>query len=396
MAAAEECPPTLAGRRLLIVDDNETNLRILEHQLSRSGATCVLVGSGAAALEAVAEQGFDGCLLDLHMPGMGGDELAARLRGAPATARVPLILLSSSAGLADGGGDLFAARLHKPVRPERLIRTVLSTLQPAPSGGRTAVASTGPRPAGSGLRVLVAEDHAVNAHLIGLYLRQLGHDCVHVPNGREAVEAVGRDGGYDVVLMDAQMPVMGGVEATTVIRSGAGAQPRIIAVTASVLASDRAAFLEAGADDFLTKPVRLATLDDALNRWVAGDAGAGDRGRAGADRTARPGDGRGAARPRGRGVHAPVPPVRRALETTVAALLAADISIDVDDEGSLPRLAHRLKGSSAAMGALRLAEVCRPLEETAEPSPDRDDALSALREESRLVRDAVATLLDAP
>jgi signal transduction histidine kinase/DNA-binding response OmpR family regulator/HPt (histidine-containing phosphotransfer) domain-containing protein len=399
VTAAEEHPPTLAGRRLLVVDDNETNLRILDHQLSRAGATCVLVGGGAAALEAIATQDFDVVVLDLHMPGMSGDELAARLRDDPATAQLPRILLSSSAGFADGEGTLFTARLHKPVRPERLIRTVLSTLQPDSSGGPAPSATPGPRPAGQGLRVLVAEDHAVNAHLIGLYLRQLGHDGVHVPNGREAVEAVARER-YDVVLMDAQMPVMGGVEATTVIRSATGAQPRIIAVTASVLASDRAAFLAAGADDFLTKPVRLATLDDALNRWSAGRPGSAPVPAPAAEaEPAAPLDPETVEELRDLGDEGFEHLYRRyveSLETTVAALLAADVTAAADDEAGVPRLAHRLKGSSAAMGALRLADICRDLEEAGAAAPARDASLAALREESRLVRAAVATLLDAP
>ncbi|RBY93868.1 hybrid sensor histidine kinase/response regulator [Blastococcus sp. TBT05-19] len=386
----------LAGRRLLVVDDNETNLRILEHQLSRAGATCVLAADGPAALVAAADGGFDACLTDLHMPGMDGEEVARRLRELPGTADVPLVLLSSSTSLADATAGTFAARLHKPVRPERLVQTLRSVLQPsAKASAPRAVPGAGP--AGTGLRVLVAEDHEVNAHLIKLYLRQLGHECVHVPNGHAAVEAVRQDR-YDVVLMDAQMPVMGGVEATTAIRALDIEQPRIFAVTASVLTSDRTAFLDAGADEFLTKPVRLNTLDTALSRVVGGlpvpPAPAGEE----APATA-PLDPETVEELRDLGEDAFAHLYRQyveGLETTVAALLAADISVDVEDESSLPRLAHRLKGSSAAMGALRLADVCRRLEDAVEPSADRDDVLSALREESRLVRAAVDSLLDAP
>ncbi|MCZ2858567.1 hybrid sensor histidine kinase/response regulator [Blastococcus sp. VKM Ac-2987] len=406
-AAPEDDPGgSLAGRRLLVVDDNATNLRILEHQLGRTGATCVLVDSGAAALAALEDGSFDACLLDLHMPGMGGEELAARLRAHPVAGAMPLVLLSSAAHIPCDGAVTFDARLHKPVRPERLAQTLQAVLQRA--AGSRADGSSGAvpalsRPAGQRLRVLVAEDHAVNAHLIGLYLRQLGHDSVHVENGALAVEAVRRDS-YDVVLMDAQMPVMGGVAATTAIRALDVPQPVVVAVTASVLASDRTAFHAAGADEFLTKPVRMATLGDALERVAAGRPG----GIAVAAQVAPAGDVPGdvpgdvldretVEELRDLGEDGFAHLYRRyadGLTETVAALLAADITTaDPHDENGTPRLAHRLKGSSAAMGALRLAEICRQLEEADAASPGRDDALTALRDESRRVHEAVAALL---
>ncbi|SDF67254.1 Signal transduction histidine kinase [Blastococcus aurantiacus] len=404
----------LAGRRLLVVDDNETNLRIVEHQLERLGAAAVLVGSGEEALALIgAGERFDACLLDLHMPGMDGEELAARLRAHPAAAGTPLVLLSSSTALQSTGTTLFDARLHKPVRPARLLETLRSCLQ---AGGRPdPAAASGPaqQPRGGRLRVLVAEDHEVNAHLIGLYLRQLGHDCERVANGQEAVAAVQRQA-YDVVLMDAQMPVMGGVDATTVIRQLPIAQPRIVAVTASVLASDRTAFLGAGADEFLTKPVRLATLDATLRRFA-------------------PVDGRPAAPTP---LSAPAVPVPRSGEVPDGAAVAGVLDVETvdelrdlgedafahlygtyadglsdtlaaladaaeagawseDDERSVPRLAHRLKGSSAAMGAVGMTELCQLLQTGTGASAELDRALGQLQEEGQRVQAAVTALLAA-
>lgn len=403
----------LVGRRLLVVDDNETNLRIVEHQLERFGAGAVLVASGEEALALVdAGERFDACLLDLHMPGMDGEELATRLRAHPATAATPLVLLSSSTLLHPSGQAPFDARLHKPVRPARLLQTLQSLLRPgaglapAPAGG------AGEPPRGRRLSVLVAEDHEVNAHLIGLYLRQLGHDCARVTNGQEAVAAV-QERAYDVVLMDAQMPVMGGVDATTVIRRLPIEQPRIVAVTASVLASDRTAFLGAGADEFLTKPVRLATLDATLRRIVpAGgqppvpappSAPVVPVPRPGEPLDAVPGDvldGETVEELRDLGTEAFAHlygTYADGLPDTLAALAdaAADGAWSEDDERSVPRLAHRLKGSSAAMGALGMAELCQVLQAGTGPTPELDLALRRLQDEGRRVQAAVSSLLAA-
>ncbi len=405
--AAEPTSPseTLAGRRLLIVDDNATNLRILEHQLVGYGAVPVLVGSGAEALARVAaDPPYDACLLDLHMPDMDGDEVAARLRETDGGASMPLILLSSSASVSADRAALFAARLHKPVRPERLEQTVRSalatgTVRREGRGPRVGGVVPAPRPGEPGrrLRVLVAEDHAVNAQLMSLYLAQLGHDCDHVVNGELAVDAV-RAGEYDVVLMDAQMPVLGGVDATAAIRCLPGPQPYIVAVTASVLASDRASFLEAGADDFLTKPVRMATLDQALRQWT------GDLERAAAPSPEPSGSGSDPLDPetvedlRDLGDAAFGQLYEKYLASLGPAVTAIAEAADAgrwaeEDEDSVPRLAHRLKGSSAAMGALGLADLCRSLQEAPDgASPDVVAALAGLPGEARRVEEAVARL----
>jgi signal transduction histidine kinase/DNA-binding response OmpR family regulator/HPt (histidine-containing phosphotransfer) domain-containing protein len=400
----------LRDRRFLVVDDNPTNLRIVEHQLERFGAGAVLVGSGEEALARVdAGERFDACLLDLHMPGMDGEELATRLRAHPGTAGTPLVLLSSSTVLHAAGPAPFDARLHKPVRPQRLLETLLSSLRSGDGPAAAPVEGRGVRLRGGRLRVLVAEDHDVNAHLIGLYLQQLGHDCERVVNGQEAVAAV-RQGDYDVVLMDAQMPVMGGVDATTAIRRLPIDQPRIVAVTASVLASDRTAFLGAGADEFLTKPVRLATLDATLRRLAPeGDPSPAPTGRPApavpVPRTGEPTadvlDAETVEELRELGDDAFAHlygTYAEGLPGTLAALVtAADGGAwSEEDEGSVPRLAHRLKGSSAAMGAVRVAELCQLLQTGTGASPELDGALAELQEEGRRVHAAVTALLGAP
>ncbi len=393
---------SLAGRRLLVVDDNETNLRILEHQLDILGASSVLATSGEQALQlAAADGGFDACLFDLHMPSMDGDVLAARLRAIPGLAGVPLVLLSSSSTLEPARCAAFAARLHKPVRPERLLQAVHAVLQRPGRRAAPEPAST-PAAAGTRLRVLVGEDHAVNAQLISHYLRQLGHDGTFVTDGEQAVQAV-LGGEFDVVLMDAQMPVLGGVDATAAIRLLPCPQPRIIALTASVLASDRTAFQAAGADDFLTKPVRMAVLAAALEAWAPAPVPApavpapacatGDGDVLDAEILEELRELGDEAFTHLFGTY-----VDSLLSTVEALLGAADGGAwSEDDERSVPRLAHRLKGSSAAMGASRLAGICQQLQvlEAAPPVEELRRTMGELEAETRRVSAAVATLLDA-
>ena len=414
----------LAGRRLLLVDDNPTNLEILENQLTRSGAECVLARGGAGALELlIGGEVFDAVLMDLHMPGMDGVELAQQVRALDRGGDLPLLLLSSSSTIEHpGGGSPFAVQLHKPVQPQRLVRAVVSALAVEPEAP---VTSSGPGavPGAARLRVLVAEDHDVNAQLMALYLEQLGHDSVRVENGRAAVDAV-RDGDWDVVLMDAQMPVLGGIDATAEIRALPGRQPVVVAVTASVLAGDRNAFLAAGADAFLTKPVRLTVLAETLSRWAGSSPGTVHEGTVvpvpvpvpvPAPRTAPDAD---------RSV-APAAPdaLEGALDeetiedlrdlgpeqlghlygaylaglgAAVEEIRAAAAEPDRAGEDSLDRLAHRLKGSSAALGALRLAGLCQQLESAgAGPGPAPAELVDALTEESGRVAAAVTALLDA-
>jgi CheY-like chemotaxis protein len=340
--------------------------------------------------------------------------VARRLRNLPEGADLPLILLSSSSSVQANRSLLFAARLHKPVRPERLERTVRSVLGTGAAGIRTERRATS-RPAGAvpaprrgetrrRLRVLVAEDHAVNAQLMKLYLEQLGHDSEHVTNGELAVDAV-RSGSYDVILMDAQMPILGGVDATAAIRCMPGPQPRIVAVTASVLAADRAAFLDAGADDFLTKPVRLATLDEALSQWEqeppvfvppvpAGSPGPEDA--AGVLDAETVEELRDLGDEAFRQLYAKYAAGLATLVDAIGSAAAAGRWSE-EDEHSVPRLAHKLKGGSAALGALDLADLCRLLREASDgAAPDVAAALAGLNGEARRVGTAVDALLAVP
>ena len=278
--------PQLRGRRVLIVDDNATNRRILTLQLQGWGMKPRATGSPREALEWVhrGEQ-FDLAILDLHMPEMDGVELAEALRavgvgalptdaarGAAGPAPMPLILLSSLGGYGQEiPAALFAACLTKPIRASALFDALIgvflgqqpAAVQPAQVPVRPDAEMAQRLP----LRILLAEDYVVNQKLALRLLAQMGYRADVAANGLEAIQALERQP-YDVVLMDVQMPEMDGLEATRQIRARwpNAEQPRIIAMTANAMQGDREICLEAGMDDYVSKPIRVEELIQALAR----------------------------------------------------------------------------------------------------------------------------------
>jgi PAS domain S-box-containing protein len=261
---------TLEGRSVLVVDDNPTNRRILRLQLESWGTSVIEADSGNAAI-ALVDSGaqFDAAVVDMKMPGMTGQELAIWMRSSPTASHVPILLLSSRMDRpAFQPDDLFSSILTKPVRSTRLRHSLRNALIP---GGYLSVPSAVTEVAAGAkhgaLRVLLAEDNAVNQRLGQLMLEKLGHRVDTVGNGLEAIEAVQRVP-YDVVLMDVEMPEMDGLEATRAIRRqmAPNRQPQIVAMTAGALVEDRHACAEAGMDDYMAKPIRLQELDATLTR----------------------------------------------------------------------------------------------------------------------------------
>ena len=263
--------PELRGRRVLIVDDNATNRRILTIQVQGWGMLPHATGSPEEALAWV-RQGdpFDLAVLDLHMPGMDGLALAAELRKLLPADALPLILLSSLGGQSgELRSGLFAESLAKPIRASALFDALLRVFAagtahipaPAAAGARLDRQMAERLP----LRILVAEDNAVNQKLALRLLSQMGYRADVAGNGLEAIQAVERQP-YDVVLMDVQMPDMDGLEATRRIcaRWSRGQRPRIIAMTANAMQGDREICLEAGMDDYVRKPIRVEELVAAL------------------------------------------------------------------------------------------------------------------------------------
>ena len=272
--AVEAVP--LAGRRMLVVEDNAVNRAILSRTLQQRGVTVVAVEDAAAALRLLrGEDGprptFDLVVTDNQMPGMDGFELAAALRRDPGGRQLPLMMLSSagSLGQAERCRELgIAAYLTKPVTQAELVDAlarVLGRRSAAPPPPPASVAA----PAGSGqLKVLVAEDNVVNQKLVLTMLRRAGHEIVLAEDGARAVE-LWASSAFDVVLMDMQMPVMGGLDATRRIRAleaqqGTGRPTPIYALTAAAMVEEREAGLAAGMDGYLTKPIAKKDLLELL------------------------------------------------------------------------------------------------------------------------------------
>jgi CheY-like chemotaxis protein len=273
-AVATREPGVVAGKRVLVVDDNATNRRILELQLGRWEMETRATGSPREAQGWVrAGEAFDVAILDLHMDEMDGVTLAAGLRKARGKAEpIPVVILSS-VGATDRGDTSIVASLTKPVKPSSLHDALAEAFGAAPvarPAASTADADGAHLGTDHPLRILLAEDNAMNRRLALILLDRMGYTADVATNGREAVEAVAHSP-YDVVLMDIQMPEVDGMEAARQIREAHpdGARPRIVALTANAMAEDREAAAEAGMDDYLAKPIRPAELADALRRSPA-------------------------------------------------------------------------------------------------------------------------------
>jgi signal transduction histidine kinase/CheY-like chemotaxis protein len=277
----------LTGLRVLCVDDNATNRTILEGQLALQGVRADCVPDGPEALfrlrEALRlERPYALAIVDHHMPGMDGFALAGLIKADPQLAATPLVMLSSLGLRAPDGGarpEWFAASLTKPVRRALLYECIATALGHDAGDGIDPAPATDSPVSLAGLRVLLAEDNAVNQRVALRLLEKLGCSVDVVVTGREAVDAVARER-YDCVLMDCQMPEMDGYQAAAAIRQREGTGARrvpIVALTAYAMQGDRDRCVAAGMDDHLGKPFSASELRAALSRWASrvGDAAAG-------------------------------------------------------------------------------------------------------------------------
>ncbi len=273
----------LRGVRVLVVDDNRTNLRILEGILRSWGMKPTPVDSGRKALAHLsaareAREAFVLILADLHMPEMDGFALIEQIRQLPELTSPTIMMLSSSGHPGDAARceELgVSAYLLKPIRQSELRQAVAKALGaqdqkgPVPLITRTSLQDADGQTIS--LRVLLAEDNQVNQHLATRLLERRGHHVTVACNGREALAAFEKQS-FDLVLMDVQMPDMDGFEATAVIRERekrSGLHVPVIALTAHAMKGDREKCLAAGMDGYLTKPIRILELDGILENCVS-------------------------------------------------------------------------------------------------------------------------------
>jgi len=379
---ADRSHADLRGKRVLIVDDNATNRRLLHEQVVAWGMRNGSAADGPKALtllRAAATRGeaYDLAILDMQMPGMDGLALAHAITADPALAAIRLVMLTSigRSGVAEEAREAgIAACLTKPVRQSALydcLATVIAETPP-PTGesvavaeatiarAQTAIASADRDPAAL---VLLVEDNAVNQRVAARMVENLGYRVEIAGNGQAALAALAARA-HAAVLMDCQMPVMDGYEATAALRQreGDARHTPIIAMTANAMQGDRERCLAAGMDDYLAKPVRSKDLASVLARWVP---------RAGAGATEDAPDGRvldpsalASLRELEMGGDADI--VREVttlfLDDTPPRLATLREAAHREDLRAIVREAHALKGSCAAIGAREMVAACERLE----------------------------------
>ena len=279
--AAEPDPVAIAGRTVLVVDDNATNLRIMATQLGRWQMVVRATPSANEALGWVRGKGdIDLAILDVHMAEMDGVALAGQIRSVRPEAPIPVVLVSS-VGARDRHESFVAAELTKPVKPSALHDAVMSALgggakpevvPAAKTGADARLADSRPH------RILLAEDNAVNQMLALRLLERMGYVADVATSGVEVLDALAREP-YDVVLMDVQMPEMDGLEATRQARARWDGRPLwIVAMTANAMEGDREMCLAAGMNDYISKPVRPDILAAALAAAPVPAAAGGEKG----------------------------------------------------------------------------------------------------------------------
>ena len=392
MPAARGHSPSLDGLPVLVVEDNAPYREVLLRLFKGWGLAASGADDGETALEMMVQaqragRAYAFVLLDAQLPGIDGYAVAERVQREPQLAGS--IIMCTGVGQRGDAARCrelgVAAYLSKPVHPSELLDTLLAVFH----GGAQVNDAThlvtrhSLREAGAGHSILVTEDHDVNQVLATRVLSKLGHRVRIANNGREALAAVAGER-FDLVLMDIQMPEMGGLEAAAAIRSleaGTGARVPIIALTANAMQGDRDACLAAGMDDYLTKPFSAAQIDALLRRWLPQQP----RHRAAAaDSASRSGPSESAAAPRPACAAASPTVVldigilagfvgddpveleeflRIFLTSTAKAgaeLRAAHLARRVD---TIRGVSHRLKSSARTVGAVELGDLCATLED---------------------------------
>jgi signal transduction histidine kinase/DNA-binding response OmpR family regulator len=410
----------LSGTRALVVDDNATNRDFLVEVLLSWGLVADQAESAMVALACIDESierqlPYDLLLLDMHMPHMDGMDLARTIASDPRI-KAPMVLLTSAmdhdrATLQAVG---IRAWLPKPLRQSSLLETLTAVLassgrsEPSFEPSLAASSADTPRLSRAGVKVLAAEDNEANQQVLAGLADYLGFHITVVANGREALDVLQRDASFDVVLMDCQMPVMDGYRATTAIREVENrlGRPRIpiVAVTAHALTGERDKVLDAGMDDYITKPIDFRLLAQKIEHW--GGVAAASRASSAVDtvptsRELKNGDAStGLDRETLGQLQRLVSPARPRFlldlveqwaSDAVAALPKIESAVERRDGAALRELAHSLKGSSRSVGARRVGFLSEALE-AAGTADQGEQAERLLRLLEPAISDAVREL----
>jgi two-component system sensor histidine kinase/response regulator len=384
--------PLPTGRRVLLVDDSATNRQVMASQLRHAGYEVETVSSAMAALAILRQPGpqsFDAVVLDYQMPDMDGAMLGEQIVKSREIAPTRLMLLTSL----DRSGDMqrfaqigFSAYLTKPVRTRELLACLNRALshdaqdwhmhsQPIITRGTLVATETRRQYSG---QVLLVEDNAINQRVARRFLERLGCEVQVVGDGRQAVEAYERNS-YTFILMDMQMPVMDGLEATRRIREleqGGAKRTPIVALTANAMMGTLERCLEAGMDDYLTKPLDISRLQDVLDRFM---------GRAEGDLVAAAPPSAAATLPTAdNAIRARLADVAGDDEEFIIELVNAFLSggadtvqelraaVELSDATAIGRAAHKLKGAAANLHVNNLATLSFDLESRAKSGQKAD------------------------
>jgi signal transduction histidine kinase/DNA-binding response OmpR family regulator len=395
-ARPEATSVDLTDLPVLVVDDNAVNRRVLYDLLRRWRMNPTVVDSGAAALGALADATASGkpfalVLLDAHMPVMDGFDVARRIRDDPSVAGATIMMLSSSGQYGESARCRevgIANHLTKPVDQRDLLTAIGRTLarEQAPRASLPDAMLPKDLPERR-LHVLLAEDNAVNQRLAASLLERRGHRVTIAPNGRDALAALERHA-FDVVLMDVQMPQMGGFEATAAIREKeriAGGHIPIVAMTAHAMKGDRERCLAGGMDEYLTKPLDSRRLCGLVESLAAGTAAPPDETLVPRQVLARVG-----------GDHELLVEISRLfVDDAPHHLERIRAAIDARDGESLRRAAHGLKGAAANFDADEVVKAARTLEEIGRNGKfeDHESAWRALTTETERLISVLRTVV---
>jgi two-component system, sensor histidine kinase and response regulator len=369
-------PEVLRDSLVLVVDDNETNRIILVEMLKGWGIRSQAVKGGAEALQSLEDSRKEGnpikmIISDIQMPEMDGFTFMERVRKDPRFQGIPALILSSTAqrGEKERSRQLkISAHLTKPVQPSELLDALLSAVSKTPTFPRAKTQERITEGEKQVMKVLLAEDNSVNQTLAIRLLEKRGHKVVLAVNGREALDALERET-FDLVLMDVQMPVLDGLSAIQMVRkkeAESGGHMPIIAVTAHAMKGDRERCIEAGADDYLSKPIRTADLLAAIDRIVRDKQTMQPVAVLAPKFQSSPRIDMKAALERLEGDRELLEELAQLFKDECPrALQEIREAIAAGDPPLLTRLAHTLKGSSGSLSAVPLSQAAAQLEKVA-------------------------------